>query len=512
MRSVSEVALVTGEERIVPGRARYWICTVEAMPLGGLEDFVAIDEIQLCADPERGHIFTQRLLEARGRSETLFLGSESMRNPIAELVPETRFEKRERLSDLSYSGERKISRMKPRSAVVGFSVDDVYEIADAFRQQRGGAAVVTGALSPRTRNAQVEMYQNGDVEFLVATDAIGMGLNLDISHVAFAGLTKFDGRSLRRLSTAELAQIAGRAGRYTSSGTFGVTFGMPELEMAEAKAIEDSRFVPIKRLQWRSSELEFLSIEALIASLEISSTQPLLSRARDVDDILALRQLAELREIQERIARPSDVQLLWTVCQIPDFRNISENAHAILLRDIFIFLHDKGTIADDWLERQIKNLDRTLGDVESLARRIAFVRTWSYVAQRRDWLQNSAFWRERTRDIEYRLSDALHERLTRRFVDQRTSVLVKHLNNRSRSLETVIGQGGEVEVEGSTDRSPRWLRIFSRSGSNPQWRESFARCELAGPWPTIRIAGFTTFSQCRQGDHIRRRGSADMEK
>ena len=447
LRGAAQVALITGEERIVPATARYWVCTVEAMPVNSATDFIAVDEIQLCADPERGHIFTERLLSARGSRETLFLGSDSMRGPIADLVPSTCFSGKKRFSELNYVGERKVSRLKERSAIVGFSVENVYEIADLVRQQRGGAAVVTGALSPRTRNAQVAMYQNGDVDILVATDAIGMGLNLDIHHVAFAGLAKFDGRRFRRLTRSELAQIAGRAGRHVKAGTFGVTCGAEEIEPGEATAIEESRLPPVKRLQWRNASLEFTSADTLIASLEMASDTPLLTRAREVDDITALRHLATLSEVQCRLAAPRDVELLWTVCQIPDFRNISDNAHAALLREIFTFVHDDGLIEDDWLNRQVAPLDKTEGDVDALARRIAFVRTWTYVAQRRAWLGDADFWRERTRDIEDRLSDALHERLLRRFVDLRTTVLTSRMR-RNGNLMTELGDDGEITVEG----------------------------------------------------------------
>ncbi|MEC9102693.1 MAG: helicase-related protein, partial [Pseudomonadota bacterium] len=323
IRGPSVVALVTGEERIVPPRTQYWVCTVEAMPEGTGPDFLAVDEIQLCADPERGHVFTDRLLRARGTHETLFLGSDTMRSKIADLVPGVQFMRRERMSSLSYAGSKKISRMPARSAIVGFSVDNVYAIAELLRRQKGGAAVVMGALSPRTRNAQVELYQNGDVDYLVATDAIGMGLNLDINHVAFSSLTKFDGRRMRMLMPNELAQIAGRAGRGMSDGSFGVTGEAPPLDPEVAEAIMDHRFTPVRHLQWRNAALNFATPEALIASLEEPPRIEGLHRAREADDLIALRNLSMDAETRARASSPDAVRLLWDVCRIPDFRGIS---------------------------------------------------------------------------------------------------------------------------------------------------------------------------------------------
>ena len=331
LRGPSVAALVTGEERIVPPNAKYWVCTVEAMPRETGVDFLAVDEIQLCADAERGHVFTDRLLRARGLSETLFLGSDTMRGVIGQVVPGAKYMRRDRFSSLLHSGPRKISRLQPRSAIVGFSAESVYSIAELIRRQRGGAAVVMGALSPRTRNAQVSIYQNGDVDFLVATDAIGMGLNLDIAHVAFAGLSKFDGRRMRPLAPNELAQIAGRAGRHMASGTFGTTAEAQNLDPAIAERIEENRFAPVKRLQWRNSDLEFGSPENLIATLEKGSDNPLFARAREADDLIALRELAADSAIRARVGNPRDVKLLWEVCQIPDFRKVSASEHAELL-------------------------------------------------------------------------------------------------------------------------------------------------------------------------------------
>ena len=447
LRGPSVVALVTGEERIVPPRTQYWVCTVEAMPEGMGADFVAVDEIQLCADPERGHVFTDRLLRARGLHETNFLGADTMRGTIAALVPGVQFIKRERMSELVYSGQKKISRMRPRSAIVGFSVENVYAIAELIRRQKGGAAVVMGALSPRTRNAQVAMYQNGEVDYLVATDAIGMGLNLDVDHVAFSALSTFDGRRMRPLAPNELAQIAGRAGRGFKSGTFGVTGDAPALDDGVARAIMDHSFTPLNKINWRNHALQFGSIDRLISTLEAKPEDERLVRAREADDLRALKALGQVDEIFARCTDGPSVKLLWDVCRIPDFRGISNAEHASLLESIFIDLHQHGSIPDDWLARQIKRIDRTDGDIDALSKRLAYIRTWTYVAQRRGWTRDESHWRGATRVVEDRLSDALHERLTQRFVDRRTSVLLRRLGQKE-AMVAEVNETGEVTVEG----------------------------------------------------------------
>ncbi|MBT6545407.1 MAG: disulfide oxidoreductase, partial [Rhodobacteraceae bacterium] len=443
----SVVALVTGEERIVPPRTQYWVCTVEAMPDGMGCDFLAVDEIQLCADPERGHVFTDRLLRARGLKETLFLGADTMRSAIAELVPEATFQHRERLSELTYAGSKKLSRIPPRSAIVGFSVENVYAIAELIRRQKGGAAVVMGALSPRTRNAQVEMYQNGEVDYLVATDSIGMGLNLDVNHVAFSALSKFDGRRMRPLAPNELAQIAGRAGRGMSNGSFGVTGEAPPLEDEVARAITGHRFSPIGKVNWRHAGMRFGSLPALIASLEQKPDHERLVRAREADDLAALKLLAQDAEIAARASDPASVRLLWDVCRIPDFRGISRAEHAALLQEIFGFLHEKGRVPDAWMARQMQRLDRSDGDIDTLSMRLAYIRTWTYVAQRSGWLGDERDWRAATRAVEDTLSDALHACLTQRFVDRRTSVLIRRLKQKE-ALLAEVNDIGEVTVEG----------------------------------------------------------------
>jgi ATP-dependent RNA helicase SUPV3L1/SUV3 len=447
LRGPSVVALVTGEERIVPERPHYWVCTVEAMPEGMGVDFLAVDEIQLCADPERGHVFTDRLLHARGLQETLFLGSETMRGAIAALVPGVTWMKRDRFSTLTYTGSKKISRMPERSAIIGFSVENVYAIAEYIRRTRGGAAVVMGALSPRTRNAQVALYQSGEVDFLVATDAIGMGLNLDIAHVAFAGLTKFDGQRMRPLGADELAQIAGRAGRHLAQGTFGVTGEAPELDPEVVAAIETHTFRPVTRLMWRNARLQFGSVGRLIQTLEERTANPWLARVRESDDLAALKALAADAEVRARASDGPSVRLLWDVCRIPDFRGISRVEHAALLRRIFNDLHEYGRIPTAWFAEQVRRIDRTDGNIDTLSKRLAHVRTWTYVAQRPGWVGDEWHWRAETRAVEDRLSDALHGALTERFVDRRTSVLARRLRQKE-VLVADVNDRGEVTVEG----------------------------------------------------------------
>lgn len=444
-RGPSVVALVTGEERIIPDRVQYWVATTEAMP-DIATDFVAIDEIQLCADPQRGHVFTDRLLHMRGTLETVFLGSGTMRSAIAALVPETIFERRERFSTLTWAGSKKLSRMPARSAIVGFSVDDVYAMAELIRRQKGGCAVVMGALSPRTRNAQVEMYQNGEVDYLVATDAIGMGLNLDIKHVAFSATHKFDGKRVRSLFPHEMGQIAGRAGRHTESGTFGVTGEAEPLDPGLIDALENHRFQPISRLIWRNGRLEFGSMDRLVESLEAGPGHELLIRGREADDVATLKILREMPEIKDRVQGGRDVRLLWDVCRVPDFRGISTMEHATLLARIFGFLQD-GHIPADWLARAVARIDRTAGDIDTISKRLAYIRTWTYVAQRTGWVADEKHWRGETRAVEDRLSDALHAALTQRFVDRRTSVLLRRLKQKE-SLVAEVNDKGEVTVEG----------------------------------------------------------------
>ena len=486
LRGANVVALVTGEERVVPPRTKYWVCTVEAMPEGLGADFLAIDEIQLCADPERGHVFTDRLLHARGGQETLFLGADTMRSAIAELVPKAQFVRRDRLSELVYAGSKKISRMPGRSAIVGFSVDNVYAIAELLRRQKGGAAVVMGALSPRTRNAQVEMYQNGDVDYLVATDAIGMGLNLDINHVAFSALSKFDGRRMRHLQPNELAQIAGRAGRYMQHGSFGVTGEAPLLENGVADAIVNHRFAPVKKLQWRNTELEFGNATRLISSLESPTDDDWLTCVRESDDLMALKTLSVRDEITAHLGGPQDVKRLWDVCRVPDFRGISHAEHAALLEQVFVYLQQYNRIPDDWLARQVKRVDRPDGDIDALSKRLAFIRTWTYIAQRKGWVDDETHWRGATRAVEDRLSDALHERLTQRFVDRRTSVLLRRLKQKE-GLVADVNDKGEVTVEGELIGRLEGFRFTQDKTANADEAKTLRAASVAALVPQFHL-------------------------
>jgi ATP-dependent RNA helicase SUPV3L1/SUV3 len=441
LRGLGEVALITGEERIVPKQARFFVCTVEAMPLDIPVACLVVDEIQLCADPERGHVFTDRLLHARGEEETMFLGSDTMRGVIQKFVPRAWFVTRPRFSDLAYTGSKKLTRLPRRSAMVGFSAEDVYGIAEIVRRQRGGAAVVLGALSPRTRNAQVALYQSGDVDFLVATDAIGMGLNMDVDHVAFSAREKFDGRGFRPLTPAETGQIAGRAGRYMNDGTFGVTGECEPFEEELVNRVESHRYDPVKLLQWRSAALNFHSIAQLRESLEAPAPERGLVRARPASDAMALSALSSDAEVAARAVGQASVRRLWEVCQLPDFRKLSQDEHARLVRAIFLFLMD-GPIPDDWMARQIARLDVCEGDVATLSGRLAHIRTFSYAANRAGWTADGAHWQGETRAVEDRLSDALHERLTQRFIDRRTSMLMKHLREDEMTGLTLDESGG----------------------------------------------------------------------
>jgi ATP-dependent RNA helicase SUPV3L1/SUV3 len=442
-----QVALITGEEKIKPPSPRFYVCTVEAMPLELEADFLAVDEIQLAADGERGHVFTDRLFHARGLSETLLLGAATMRDAIRELLPGANLISRPRLSQLTYAGDKKITRLPRRSAIVGFSANDVYAIAELVRRQRGGAAVVLGALSPRTRNAQVALYQNGDVDFLVATDAIGMGLNLDLDHVAFAGIRKFDGQSHRNLTPAELGQIAGRAGRHMNDGTFGVTGQVAPFDADIVDRLESHSFDQVGVLQWRNRKLDFSTIERLKDSLRETPNHRRLARARMVDDVIALENVSLDPAVSGMAQGPAAVALLWDMCQIPDYRKISAASHAELVATLYRFvMSEEGKIPADWFANQVMLADRTDGDLDTLSARLAQIRTWTFVSHRADWLDEPEHWQGRTRAIEDTLSDALHERLTQRFVDRRTSVLMRRLRDKE-EMAAEIAPDGQILVE-----------------------------------------------------------------
>ena len=443
----SSVALITGEEKIVPPNARYFCCTVEAMPVERTVAFLAVDEIQLAGDRERGHVFTDRLFHARGRSETMFMGAETIRPFIKRLLPDAHIETRPRLSRLTYSGVRKVTRLQRRSAIVAFSAADVYALAETVRRQRGGCGIVMGALSPRTRNKQVEMYQNGDVDFLIATDAIGMGLNMDIHHVALASDMKFDGRYMRRLVPQEIAQIAGRAGRHTRDGTFGMTDGVEPLEPEEIAVIENHQFPPLRGLYWRARDLDFSSPRALVSSLEAPPPQPFLQRQAEATDHTTLAAMAETQSVKELANSPGRVRLLWDVASIPDFRNMMTDNHTTMLTRIYESLAKNGQLERDWVAGQLRHLDRLDGDIDTIMTRIAHIRTWTYITQRSGWTDAPDEWQDLARNIEDRLSDELHNQLTQKFVDKRAAHLSRKLKEQV-SLSASVKLDGTVLVEG----------------------------------------------------------------
>jgi ATP-dependent RNA helicase SUPV3L1/SUV3 len=449
-KGVASVALITGEEKIVPPNARWFSCTVEAMPLDQSVEFVAVDEIQLCADPDRGHVFTDRLLHARGLVETMFLGAETIRPLLRRLVPGVEIESRPRLSQLTHMGPSKLTRLPPRAAIVAFSATEVYAIAELIRRRRGGCAVVMGQLSPRTRNAQVALYQDREVDYLVATDAIGMGLNMDVNHVAFAGLSKFDGSRVRFLSPAEIAQIAGRAGRGMRDGTFGTTGTCPALSDDIAEAVETHRFDPIERLFWRNSELDFSGPDGLLASLNRAPPTHGLMAGNDASDVLTLSSLAASADIRALVRSSTATRLLWETCQIPDFRKLGDETHTRLCARIFTDVIRTGHVPEAWMESQIAAFARPDGDIDTLMHRLSGIRVCSYIAARRDWVRDAVQWQDRARAVEDQLSDALHERLTARFVDRRAASLIRRLDESSGDddLLSAVTTRGEVVVEG----------------------------------------------------------------
>jgi len=453
---VGKVGLLTGEERILPVGARYLCCTVESMPLDANADaelanrrfdFVAVDEVQLAGDRERGHVFTDRILHARGAFETMFMGAETAAPLLKALLPDAKFEFRDRMSRLAYAGPKKLTRLPRRSAIVAFSAADVYQIAEFVKRQRGGAAVVMGRLSPRTRNAQVELYQNGDVDFLIATDAIGMGLNLDLGHVALSADMKFDGRQMRKLLPSEMAQIAGRAGRHMNDGSFGVTDGCHALEPEMIDAIEQHRFAPLRAFYWRSRDLAFSSIDQLLGSLEAPPPLPFLFRKGDALDHQALTALASRDDIRSAVSGARDVRLLWAVASIPDFRQSLHENHYDMLANIFLTLVAKGVLGNDMVAKAMAQLDRVDGDIDTLMTRLAYIRTWTYITHRSDWTDNPIEWQDRARSIEDRLSDCLHGRLSERFVDKRAAHLSRRLKE-TKNLIASVKDDGTVLVEG----------------------------------------------------------------
>ena len=443
---IEKVALITGEEKIVPSTASYFICTVESMPKKKEVDFVAIDEIQMCADRERGHIFTERMLESRGLKLTMFLGSQVMAKIINQLVNNVEFEKKERYSKLSYAGIKKISRLDQKVAIIAFSIEEVYAIAELVRRQKGGAAVIMGSLSPKTRNSQVGLYQSGDVDYLVATDAIGMGLNMDINEIYFSSLKKFDGKKTRRLNLIEMSQIAGRAGRYKNDGGFGTTGDCEILNSDEIENIEKHQLPDTKAIYWRNSKLDFENPEKLLTSLELKPAQKNLLRTNDSLDESVLRFF--LKKGANNIIYHKNLELLWECCQIPDFEKKAYGQHINIIDKVFQFLSTrKKRIPSTFMKEQLKGLEKEHGNVDLLSHRLSNVRTWSYVANKKNWVENSDYWVQLTKSIEDKLSDKLHEELTKSFIDKKISILSRNLKQ-DLVLNTKINNENKIHIDG----------------------------------------------------------------
>ena len=442
-----KVALITGEEKIIPKLPKYYICTVESMPQDMMVDFIAVDEIQMCVDHERGHIFTDRLLHARGDKLTMFLGSHTMKSLISSLVDGVEFVNKERYSNLTYSGYKKISRLNPKTALIAFSIDEIYAIAELVRRQKGGAAIIMGSLSPKTRNSQVELYQSGDANFLVATDAIGMGINMDINNVSFSSLRKFDGKKNRKLNLSEISQIAGRAGRHINDGTFGVTGECKQLSFDEVEKLEKHELQKIDVLYWRNSEINFDSLDNLVSSLEKNTNNKFLKRINDCEDEKVLKFLIKNNNNLKNKLSKDFVKTLWECCQIPDFSKKAYGNHIEVVKKVFEFLtSNSGKVTNEYMKKQLEYLDRYDGNIDTLANRISNVRTWSYVANKKNWANNSDYWVERTKYIEDKLSDKLHEELTKSFVDKRISILSRTLKQ-DVALATEIKNENEVIID-----------------------------------------------------------------
>ncbi len=459
-----KVALITGEEKIVPNSADYFICTVESMPKDKIVDFVAIDEVQMCADRERGHIFTDRLLNMRGAKITMFLGSQIMKNIIQDLVKNVEFIRQERFSKLSYSGYKKISRLDQKTAIIAFSIEEVYALAELVRRQKGGAAVIMGSLSPKTRNSQVELYQSGDVGYLIATDAIGMGLNMDINQIYFSNLKKFDGKKTRRLNIVEISQIAGRAGRYKNDGNFGTTGDCESLNSDEIEKIEKHDLPLTKMLFWRNSKLDFKSQEDLISSLELKPINKNLIRINDSVDESVLRHL--LKKGENNALYSKNLELLWECCQIPDFEKKAYGQHIHVVDTVFKFLSTrKKRIPNEYMKEQLKGLEKKHGNIDVLANRISNVRTWSYVANKKNWVENSDYWIQFTKNIEDNLSDKLHQELTRSFIDKKISILSKGLKQ-DLVLKTEVSEENKVLIDGQDIGELRGLKFVVEFTAN----------------------------------------------
>ena len=483
---ISKVALITGEEKIIPMNAKYYLCTVESMPLNKLVDFVAIDEIQMCADNERGHVFTDRLLNFRGEKLTMFLGSHTIKNIINSLEEKVEFIFKDRFSKLSYVGHKKISRLNPKSAIIAFSIEEVYAIAELVRRQKGGSAIVMGSLSPKTRNSQVKLYQSGDVDYLVATDAIGMGLNMDLDNVYFSSLKKFDGKKLRKLNLSEISQIAGRAGRYRNDGSFGITGDCKELSAEEIELIESHKLEPIQYIFWRNSNLNFKNFESLINSLDEKPTKKILRRIYDCEDEKLLKFFLKEHSKYNILNEKNSLEIIWECCQIPDFVKHTYGHHLEVVSKVFGFLTSgQKKVLNKYMKKQLNSLDKLEGNVDSISNRIANVRTWSYVSNKKGWVENQDYWIERTKILEDKLSDRLHEELTKSFIDKRASILARGLKQ-DIDLKTEITDQKNVLIDGqyigelkglklnldlkidSLDTDIKSLKKASRQGVGPE--------------------------------------------
>ena len=483
---ISKVALITGEEKIIPMNAKYYLCTVESMPLNKLVDFVAIDEIQMCADDERGHVFTDRLLNFRGEKLTMFLGSHTIKNIINSLEEKVEFIFKDRFSKLSCVGHKKISRLNPKSAIIAFSIEEVYAIAELVRRQKGGSAIVMGSLSPKTRNSQVKLYQSGDVDYLVATDAIGMGLNMDLDNVYFSSLKKFDGKKLRKLNLSEISQIAGRAGRYRNDGSFGITGDCKELSAEEIELIESHKLEPIQYIFWRNSNLNFKNFESLINSLDEKPTKKILRRIYDCEDEKLLKFFLKEHSKYNILNEKNSLEIIWECCQIPDFVKHTYGHHLEVVSKVFGFLTSgKKKVLNKYMKKQLNSLDKLEGNVDSISNRIANVRTWSYVSNKKGWVENQDYWIERTKILEDKLSDRLHEELTKSFIDKRASILARGLKQ-DIDLKTEIADQKNVLIDGqyigelkglklnldlkidSLDTDIKSLKKASRQGVGPE--------------------------------------------
>ena len=442
-----EVALITGEEKIIPINAKYFLCTVESMPIDKDLEFVGIDEIQMCADHERGHIFTDRLLNMRGNKLTMFMGSNTIKGIISKLNEDIEFINRKRLSNLTYAGYKKISRINRKTAIIAFSTEEVYAIAELLRRQKGGAAIVMGSLSPKTRNAQVDLYQSGDVDFLVATDAIGMGINMDLDHVYFSNLKKFDGKKSRKLNLSEIGQIAGRAGRYLNDGNFGITGDCKEITAEEVGLLENHKFEEIRTLFWRNSNLNFNNPSVLLKSLEEKPNKDWLRKIHECEDEKVLKYFIKKLDLYNVNNVKETLILLWECCQIPDFVKKTYGNHIDVVEKVFNFLNsDKGKITNNFMHLQLMKLNKLDGNVDSLANRIANVRTWSYVSNKNDWVENQNYWINKTKLLEDRLSDRLHEEITKTFIDKRASVLARGLKQ-DMEFDTKILKNNDVMID-----------------------------------------------------------------